>query len=577
MHTGSWNIDNIANIPVTALYDFCNAFPTLLHKWIFLVLKALKLPEKFICVIWWLYTDVTAYSSGVGDGSFLFDILGGAKTGCPASSVLFLLAVNPIVDLFLLLCDGPKLSNTRFCADDIGSALRKLCHIKRQASIFGLAARVAGLHLKDVKCVLVFTGLEVNEELKAAVTSWLHDNVPAFEHFKVGSSGKFLGWFLGISSSQLSFVDPLKKYSSRVLDICDGKAPSTVSLLRYNQRAVTVLSYVAQFASPPESFGIDLKEQHALHKILRLPPNSLPRPILHTLKSFTCVDPIPLADYCSAVMFRFAFSEKDYLSFLACSIRDLIGDNMPLAFSSWIVPDGGLRSPPILQSLFEALALKGNHLRLKTAVSGCAAGHWLLTPVSSLQFGEDKCSVATEAPKTRLQSKVLEVLQVHRQPDNLAPLFTTKAVTTLGDSLSQQIHLCPAWFGMLRVFLGSVKVFIRVCWLKTIAGGWTTTYRMHEEIKWPCIFGCSSTDELRHYFECPILWQLATEHLGSEDSIFVGERLCLSHPSVLKLKTLALCHFIYHSCKNDEVCARLINCFCANPLWVVEVSPSVGC
>ena len=371
-----------------------------------------------------------------------------------------------------------------------------------------------------------------------------------------------------------------KKYSSRVLSICEGKAPSTVSILRYNERAVSVLSYVAQFASPPEYFRIDLKEQHALHKILRLPPNSLPRSILHTLKSFTCVDPIPLADYCLAVMFRFAFSEKDYLSSLSCSIRDLIGDSMPLSFYNWVVPDGGMKSPPILQSLCEALALKGAHSRLKSAASYVSSGQWLLSPVHSLQLGEDRFFVATNAPKTRLQSKVLKVLQEYRQPDNLAPLFTAKAVTTLGDSLSQQIHLCPAWFGMFRVFLGSVKVFSRVCWLKTIAGGWTTTYRMHEETKWPCIFGCSSSDELKHYLVCPILWQLATEQLGSEDSIFVGERLCLSHPSVQKLKTLALCHFVYHSCKNDEVCSSLINRFCANPLlnppWTIVQSRSKG-
>ena len=64
---------------------------------------------------------------------------------------------------------------------------------------------------------------------------------------------------------------------------------------------------------------------------------------------------------------------------------------------------------------------------------------------------------------------------------------------------------------------------------------------------------------------CPVLWQLATEMLGSEASIFVGERLRLSNPSVQKLRTLALCHFLYHSCKNDDVCSSCINRFCSNP------------
>ena len=36
-----------------------------------------------------LYTSIFAYSSGCGDGSFLFQVLGGVKTGCPLSSTLF--------------------------------------------------------------------------------------------------------------------------------------------------------------------------------------------------------------------------------------------------------------------------------------------------------------------------------------------------------------------------------------------------------------------------------------------------------------------------------------------------------
>jgi len=534
-----------------------------------MVLKALGLPQTYIWVLWWLYSDITAYSSGAGDGTFLFDIRGGAKTGCPASSILFLLAVNPIVDMFLLLCDGPKLATTRICADDIGSALRKLRDIKRQASIFNIAAAVAGLHLKDVKCVLIFTGIEVNDELKTAVTNWLRANVPAFEHFKVSSSGKYLGWILGQDSCRLSYSEPLRKYSSRVLNICDGHAPSTVSILRYNERAVSVLSYVAQFASPPEDIGLQTKEQHALHKILRLPPNSLPRSLLHSLKCFACVDPIPLVDYCLAIMYRFAFSERVYLTSLSCVIRDLIGDCMPLPFSSFVVPDGGMRSPPILQALCNALSLNGAHSRLKSAAGVSPAGQWLLSPVQSFQCGEQRLNVASNAPIAHLQSKVLKVLQVFRQPDDIAPIITSKAVTTLGIDFSQQIRVSPFWFGGFRVILGSAKVFLRMCWLKTIAGGWTTTYRMHEDVKWPCIYGCSHSDELKHYLVCPVLWHFATELLGSEASIFVGERLCLCLPSVQKLRTLALCHFIYHSCKNDDVCASCINRFCANP----HVSP----
>ena len=105
--------DNICDIPATMLYDFCNAFPTLLHEWMWLVLNVLKIPKQLLRVIECLYTSINAFSSGCGDGSFLFQVLGGAKTGCPLSSILFLLCCNPFIDLVMRLSDGPKLSVTR--------------------------------------------------------------------------------------------------------------------------------------------------------------------------------------------------------------------------------------------------------------------------------------------------------------------------------------------------------------------------------------------------------------------------------------------------------------------------------
>jgi hypothetical protein len=83
-----------------------------------------------------MYQQVTAFSSGAGDGSLLFNILGGVKTGCPATSILFLLGINPIVDMFNMLCDTPALATTRVCADDFGSTLKHMFLLSRQAAIF---------------------------------------------------------------------------------------------------------------------------------------------------------------------------------------------------------------------------------------------------------------------------------------------------------------------------------------------------------------------------------------------------------------------------------------------------------
>ena len=78
---------NIFDIPAVMLYDFCNAFATVLHEWMWLVLNVLRIPKPLLKVIKCLYTSISAYSSGIGDGSFLFGVFGGVRTGCPLSAL----------------------------------------------------------------------------------------------------------------------------------------------------------------------------------------------------------------------------------------------------------------------------------------------------------------------------------------------------------------------------------------------------------------------------------------------------------------------------------------------------------
>ena len=99
---------NMFDIPAVMSYDFCNAFPTLLHEWMWLVLNVLRIPKPILKVIGCLYISITAYPSGIGDGSFLFEVFAGVRTGCPLSSILFLLCCNPCIFLMNLISDGPK-------------------------------------------------------------------------------------------------------------------------------------------------------------------------------------------------------------------------------------------------------------------------------------------------------------------------------------------------------------------------------------------------------------------------------------------------------------------------------------
>ena len=147
---------------------------------------------------------------------------------------------------------------TRICADDFGSALKSLNILKYQAPIFKLAASCAALHLKPSKCVLITTVVKLSELLGQSIRSWLATNVPEFSGIIIAESGKFLGWHLGTQADTRSFSAPIKKFVNRVHEVCLGKAPAAVSMIRYNQRVLFVLSYVSQFAIPPTPFVLML-------------------------------------------------------------------------------------------------------------------------------------------------------------------------------------------------------------------------------------------------------------------------------------------------------------------------------
>ena len=154
-----------------------------------------------------------------------------------------MLGANPILDLFLYLSDGPKLSVTRVCADDFGTAVRHLRVLKVHASIFRLAARTAGLHLKPEKCVLVISVCDLDQPLLARIKDYLEKHVPDFAQFRIVPCGKYLGWWLGRDSMAVSMKAPLSKFLDRVREVVHGHGPIPSAVVRCNQRAISVLSY----------------------------------------------------------------------------------------------------------------------------------------------------------------------------------------------------------------------------------------------------------------------------------------------------------------------------------------------
>jgi len=468
-----------------------------------------------------------------------------------------------------MLCEGPRLSVTRICADDFGSCLAALSHLRTQDSIFHLAAQVAGLHLKPAKCVLVVSGTELTQDLEEAIRAWLVANIPRFSDFKIAANGKYLGVWLGRDMVRQTYKAPLGKFADRVAELVEAHPPGPVAIFRYNEYVVSVLAYVSQLIFPDFLEELEALEHRSILKLLRMPGNSLPRALCLSLKAFVGVDPRSLVFSCLANMTRYAMSEQVYLGELAKDLADRMGDDLASLDIGKICPSGGLDSVPIVQQLFDAMAFQGPHKRVALALSRCSPSSWLLGSRRTVHLSSCSLALPVPDPKKKVQTEVLQVLGQHLQCKNYNVLYANKVRVTFGQSLAEQLVVSAKWFDELQQVFVHVKPFVRTCWLKTAAGAWCTSFRfrhMAGSTTLPCIFGCPQADDtIAHYLECPVLWYFADQFFGLDDDFEIAHRIGLINPTMTRLKRLALCHFVYSQLHAYADFQKLLERFLRDP------------
>ena len=88
---------------------------------------------------------------------------------------------------------------------------------------------------------------------------------------------------------ELTWDPPCRKYIDRAIEVANGGAPALPSIIRYNERAASVFSYVSQMFCPPAS--MEALEQRGVHKMLHMPPNSMSRHLMHSMQPFSTVAP----------------------------------------------------------------------------------------------------------------------------------------------------------------------------------------------------------------------------------------------------------------------------------------------
>ncbi len=93
-----------------------------------------------------------------------------------------------------------------------------------------------------------------------------------------------------------------------------------------------------------------------------------------------------------------------------------------------------------------------------------------------------------------------------------------------------------------------------MCILKTWLNAWTTSHRMHEQIRLKCIFGCpKSLDILDHYVCCGRLWRAvsyATRHIPPES---IPMRLGVQGTTRENLLNIVVAFTTYHAIKVTDL------------------------
>ena len=529
------NSSNPSNIPIIGAFDFEAAFPSVIHGWIWLVLKHRKLPEHFIKLFQGIYHAASAMITFGLSKIKIIDFLSGVLQGCPGSAFLFNNALDPFLWKIHCVIREANKGIARGCADDLGICLSRLKHLNVLAPIFQDAFKFAGLKLKPPKCVIVPL-CQLSEKRKIDIAKWLRRNIPEWQHFSIQGCTKLLGFYIGPQAGRFNWTEQASKMKIRVQSIQLAEASIKLNAHTFNTRVVPVASYIAQLLPIPDRFM--QIERALLHTVLRLPQNALCHAdFFHiheiggpSLRSFNAAS--------VAALMRSAIRTIPGWKFWITQLADAAQNFLPLElFVRDYLSTSAWDSPPIAVNLREAFNGLPNH------------PHWSLG--NSDILSKLHCS---ELGKQCVQKQIYKEL-ISRKFGNKINNTSEKRLTTLFHPYEldfQKSILLPECWCILR----KCRVSDAVKVIKGWCNGWATSRRYHEDILLPCLFGCySCQDDMSHYLCCPhlfALWSFLALPVSCDPLVRWG-LIAPNHNCILQIA----CAFSgYHAVRSKFKCSR---------------------
>lgn len=195
-------------------YDLRMAFPSLDHNYLCEALEATNIDCGFVTLYRALYSDNYVIVMIAGESYRCFIVSSGVIQGCPASAVLFVIAIDPRLSWVQTLLESGDFLGS--CADDILTVVRSRSTLSRLAFAFDELRHLTNLALACSKTCFVPIGRNPCAQLIQKFRNMLIRHIPAFSTCKIAYNNVYLGCCIGPRSGSVRIEPKIDKRNDRL-------------------------------------------------------------------------------------------------------------------------------------------------------------------------------------------------------------------------------------------------------------------------------------------------------------------------------------------------------------------------
>jgi len=466
--------------PAAVFFDFGAAFPSLAQLFLWALLRCCGIPDFVIAAVRELYRDNRHYWQFGGSLRALFTVRSGVKQGCPFSTALFVLAMDPFVAA-LAASIGPS-GCLRVYADDIAIVLWRLTEQARFIdALFRRWTSISALRIRHDKCVVVPLWTLDLFRARALVL----EMVPFWGDFLVDLAAKYLGYYIGPEAHLREWAGATGKFMDRATNLLRVEEGLLASIHLHNLQALPVFHYVAQLRDVPDD--VCRLQDRMVERLSRGPRRWLPLDVAYNMNT----------------VFRFP-SGFHRLQDLGVSIKVRASSSPAL---HWREHHEDLRA--LLRHDLQALRPPHRAWVERSAVATLSRARdtfFALLP-----------QVSARAVVNWKQRRLYDAIRMARGP----PLLETILRKRWSARWSAQLS-APAPFGVavrracrtVEALGSALPPFLLAAVVCTWLNGWCTAHRFQSRARCPFCWGPS--DSLEHLAGCAGVRALLRHHLNVE-------------------------------------------------------------